>query len=226
MREILIDISTYTGIAFENVLMGFIFIMIVSAVSFMFWLQSKHLKKEYNETTAEANSKGKITSYTKGNYAADVKQFVKLYKTAVTIPEQHALEEVCKRIIQNVDKIEMIGRSSFNGRMWAGIDDTFKACKSTLAYLGKGKNSLDILRTSVYFTVKYYDEEKKDTVLGVTRFIRNANQVKFHQEITKQRMPKQMKKRISEKGNHRTQYLIGLGRWQPIQSAISYSQGL
>src|SRR5574344_2924193 len=117
MREILIDISTYTGITFENVLMGFIFIMIVSAVSFMFWLQSKHLKKEYNETTAETNSKGKITSYTKGNYAADVKQFVKLYKTAVTIPEQHALEEVCKRIIQNVDKIEMIGRSSFNGRM-------------------------------------------------------------------------------------------------------------
>ena len=167
--------------------------MVVSAVSFMFWLQSKHLKKEYNETTAEANSKGKITSYTKGNYAADVKQFVKLYKTAVTISEQHALEEVCKRIIQNVDKIEMIGRSSFNGRMWAGIDDTFKACKATLSYLGKGKNSLDILRTSVYFTVKYYDEEKKDTVLGVTRFIRNANQVKFHQEITKQRMPKQMK---------------------------------
>ena len=226
MREILIGISTYTGIAFENVLMGFIFIMTVSAVSFMFWLQSKHLKKGYNETTAEANSKGKITSYTKGNYAADVKQFVKLYKTAVTISEQHALEEVCKRITQNVDKIEMIGRSSFSGRMWAGIDDTFKACKSTLDYLGKGKNSLDILRTSVYFTVKYYDEEKKDTVLGVTRFIRNANQVKFHQEITKQRMPKQMKKRISEKGNHRTQYLIGLGRWQPIQSAISYSQGL
>lgn len=226
MREILIGISTYTGIAFENVLMGFIFIMVVSAVSFMFWLQSKHLKKEYNETTAEANSKGKITSYTKGNYAADVKQFVKLYKTAVTISEQHALEEVCKRIIQNVDKIEMIGRSSFDGRMWAGIDDTFKACKATLNYLGKGKNSLDILRTSVYFTVKYYDEEKKDTVLGVTRVIRNANQVKFHQEITKQRMPKQMKKRISEKGDHRAQYLIGLGRWQPIQSAISYSQGL
>lgn len=226
MREILIGISTYTGIAFENVLMGFIFIMVVSAVSFMFWLQSKHLKKEYNETTAEANSNGKITSYTKGNYAADVKQFVKLYKTAVTISEQHALEEVCKRIIQNVDKIEMIGRSSFDGRMWAGIEDTFKACKATLDYLGKGKNALDILRTSVYFTVKYYDEEKKDTVLGVTRFIRNANQVKFHQEITKQRMPKQMKKRISEKGDHRAQYLIGLGRWQPIQSAISYSQGL
>lgn len=226
MREILIGISTYTGIAFENVLMGFIFIMVVSAVSFMFWLQSKHLKKEYNETTAEANSNGKITNYTKGNYAADVKQFVKLYKTAVTISEQHALEEVCKRIIQNVDKIEMIGRSSFNGRMWAGIEDTFKACKATLDYLGKGKNALDILRTSVYFTVKYYDEEKEDTVLGVTRFIRNANQVKFHQEITKQRMPKQMKKRISEKGDHRAQYLIGLGRWQPIQSTISYSQGL
>lgn len=226
MRETVLNVAEYLGTDPSNVMIVLIMMFMSSMFGLLIWIRFNHDKKEFAEVDAETNKKGEIKKYTRGNYAKDIKAFVKLYKTVKTIPEQKELLAICERIMNNVDKIEMMGRSSYNGRLWAGIHDTYKACEATSNYITRGPKSLDILRASVYFGISYYGDKKNDDVIGVTRTVRNANQIKFHQEVTMKRMPKQMKKRIAQKGDHRTNYLIGLNRWEPIESAQAYAKGL
>jgi hypothetical protein len=213
MRDILLATSEFTGLAFDSVLMIFLFLIIGSLTFLLFYITAKHNKKEFAQVEAETNNKGEIKSYTKGNYAKDVKTFVKLYRKAKTVKEFNELRTVVDRIMNNVDKIDMYGRSSYNGRLWAGIHDTYKACEATSHYLNMGNQALDLIRNVVHFEPSFYGKEENDDILGVTRIVRNEVHYASQSYYKYNRIPKQMKTSRINRANAKINYDIKLKRY-------------
>jgi hypothetical protein len=220
MREFINNTANSLALEPSTVLIGIMFLVFGSLMFGLLYLQTRSNKKEYEQTTAETKPDGTIKKYTKGNYAADVKLFTKLYRTVETVPEFKELEIVIDRIMDNVDKIEMMGRSSYNGRLWAGIHDTYKACQATKQYLNMGYNSLDLLRNVVYFEVTYYNEENDD-VLGVSRTVRNETHIVSKAFYKYNRMPKQQRRSRINRANAKINYDIKLNRYGTRKSLES-----
>lgn len=213
MRESIQALATQIGIDHTTLFTILLMIFVGSLMFFLLWITNRANKKEFAQVDAEVNNKGIIKKYTKGNYAKDVKSFVKLYKKAKTVAEFDELRTVINRIMDNVDKIEMMGRSSYNGRLWAGIHDTYKACEATKHYLDMSNVSLDLIRNVVYFTVSYYGDKENDDVLGVSRVVRNEVHYASEAYYKYNRMPKQMKSSRINRANAKIRYDIRLGRY-------------
>jgi hypothetical protein len=221
MRELINTTSTYVGMDPKDFWLIILMCTVALVMFGLFYLQHRSVKKEYEQTKAEAKPDGTLKRYTKGNYALDVKQFVTLYRKAETVPELKALKTVVNRIMDNVDKIEMMGRNSYNGRLWAGIHDTYKACQVTKQYLDMGYKSLDLIRNVVYFEVRYYNEEKNDDVLGVSRVVRNETHLTSAVFYKYNRMPKQQRRSRIRRANAKINYDVKLNRYGTRKSLAS-----
>lgn len=198
-------IGSVTGLAPLTIFEILVAVGVSSILIILMYLIYKVNDKEQKEVQSESNKR-----YTFGNYAHDVKQFVELYKTAQTIPEQKELKAVCDRIIEGSKHMTIIGKNSFNGMLIAGIKDTLKVCHATLSYISDGVYGINELRNTASFDVDYYFDTER--VLGVTKSIRTEHQVKLY-KIKQSRIPQYSKRLASKKSFQRNSYLARIGRW-------------
>ena len=213
IKDMLLSVSTYTGLDEKDIWLTIVMCTIAVLMFGMFYIQSRINSKEFKQEEQSTKHATKlIPKYSKGNYAYDVKLFVKLYRSAKTQPEINELKIVCERIINNVDRVDMFGRSSYNGRLYAGLGDAYKAASVTLSYLVLGKHGINLIRNIIVFGVNYYGDKEDDDVLGVTRVVRT--EIHYSTKLMySRRMSQHIKKNVARLMDAEIHYQILLKRF-------------
>jgi hypothetical protein len=204
--------AVYLNVPPEYVLMGLVIVISLSLTFILMGFLDRARAKEFDESETTDDKKKLFTRYTKGNYARDVKEFVRLFEYGKTAKEKNELLALCDKIIEGSSILDMYGNSHFTGRLWAGIFDTIKACVVTKDYLNmSGFTSLDLIRNNLIFDVNYYNES--ETVLGVGRVLRNEISTMIHNRCKYTRISPAKKHNIIRKVNQRGGYLNRLNKY-------------